>query len=84
MLVLMDDRFTCHGDMVTVGMADGELLLHTATNGAGTSDLLLDPEMACRIARALLDGAMRLDTKEWRLQAALLCLTDAYSEEVGW
>jgi hypothetical protein len=80
-LVLMDDRFTCHGDMVTIGLADGELLLHTATE-TGTSDLLLDAEMACRIARALLDGAARLDMDEWRLKAALLCLSDAYSEEV--
>lgn len=77
-LVLMDDRFTCHGDMVTAVLSEGQVLLHVATNGAGTADLLLDAEMACRIARALLDGAQRLDPLEWRLKAAHRVIADAY------
>ena len=81
-LVLMDDRFTAHGDMVTAVLTGGEVLLHVATEGAGTADLLLDAEMACRIARALLDGARRVDPGEWRLTAAHRMLDDAY--EADW
>lgn len=79
-LILMDDRFTPDGTMVTALLTEGDIVLHVA--GAGTTTLILDAEMATRIARALLDGAQRLDPSEWRLKAAHRQIADAY--EADW
>lgn len=80
-LVLLEDRYTAHGDMVTAALAYGEVMLHIATE-TGTADVFLDAEMATRIARALLDGARRLEPEEWRTTAAYRMIHDAY--EADW
>lgn len=79
-LILMDDRFTHGGDKVTAMLTEGAVLLHIATE-TGTASLVLDAEMSTRIARALLDGAQRLDPEEWQLKAAHRMIADAYEPD---
>lgn len=77
-LVLLEDRFTPEGTMLAALLTEGAVTFHVATDGAGTATVRLDAETACRVARALLDGAQRLDPECWQLKAAHRMIADAY------
>lgn len=82
-VILMDDRFSERGDLVTVAFnpVSETILLHIAADGAGTATGILDETIAISIATALLAGAVRVDPENYRARAAHVLLADRYSEE---
>ena len=81
-VVLLDDRFSCTGDMVTVSFnpISATITLHLATEGAGTATGLLDETTAVLLATALLKGSLKVEPDDYRVRAAYALLADCHSD----
>lgn len=81
--VLLDDRFSSDGDMVSVlfNPVSETILLHIATEGCGTVTGRLDETSALLIATALLRGVCRVEPDDFRVRAAYALLAEHPTED---